>query len=278
MSTVEVLFDAGADAMAASSERAVIVRSKHGALFGIFTPAAADAPASGRCVVWFTRPRSHRNRMWVDAARRLARAGFASFRFDYHGVGDSEGDVAFLDPSAPYCDDARAVIEHLQQALGQRRFVLVGHCFDACTALSLMPDHSALIDGVLFIAAPVMTPADFERAVFEPERAGDLPLSQSFVQAFRALVASRARAWFLYGQEDHEYVTFAVAEQRLFATLPVADRARVRVGVWPGKIHGFLELQRQREVLAAAMDWVESFHPGRITREPRLSAASVRES
>src|SRR5215813_827033 len=76
-----------------------------GTLFGILTPEAPVAGANGRkphCVLLFTRPRSHRNRMWIEGARRLAVRGFAAFRFDYHGTGDSEGQSAFLDPNQPY--------------------------------------------------------------------------------------------------------------------------------------------------------------------------------
>src|ERR1051326_6708797 len=46
-----------------------------GRLFGIFTPPDPAAARAAQCVVLFTRPRSHRNRMWVEAARRLAAHG-----------------------------------------------------------------------------------------------------------------------------------------------------------------------------------------------------------
>jgi pimeloyl-ACP methyl ester carboxylesterase len=140
----------------ARAEVCAVVSAPAGALYGIFTPPAPDAPPAGLCAVLFTRPRSHRNRMWVEAARRLAAQGFAAFRFDYHGTGDSEGPSTFLDPNQPYREDAVAVLRHLREHFGQQRFVLSGLCFDARTALSAFADEGDAIDGLVFMAAPVM--------------------------------------------------------------------------------------------------------------------------
>jgi pimeloyl-ACP methyl ester carboxylesterase len=140
----------------ARAERPVVIPTPLGALYGIYTPPDPDAPAAGLTVIHFTRPRSHRNRMWVEGARRLAARGFACFRFDYHGTGDSEGESAFLDPNQPYRDDALAVMRHLREHCGARRFVLTGSCFDARTALSTLAEEGEAVEGLAFIAAPVM--------------------------------------------------------------------------------------------------------------------------
>jgi pimeloyl-ACP methyl ester carboxylesterase len=140
----------------ARAERPVVIPTTLGALYGIFTPADPAAPPAGRCVVLFTRPRSHRNRMWVETARALAVEGFPCFRFDYHGQGDSEGEGGFLNPNEPYRDDAVAVLRYLREQLGQERFVLYGGCFDARTAFSAFLDAADSIDGMVFSSAPVM--------------------------------------------------------------------------------------------------------------------------
>jgi pimeloyl-ACP methyl ester carboxylesterase len=140
----------------ALDERPVVVPSPHGGLVGIFTPPSPAAAPAGLCAILLTRPRSHRNRMWVEGARRFATRGFACFRFDYHGAGDSEGPSAFLDPNQPYREDVVAVIRYLREHLGQSRFVLSGSCFDARTALSAFMDEGDAVEGLLFIAAPVM--------------------------------------------------------------------------------------------------------------------------
>jgi pimeloyl-ACP methyl ester carboxylesterase len=285
----------------ARAELPVRVPSANGTLFGIFTPPPADAPPAGRCVLLLTRPRSHRNRMWVEGARKLASRGFACFRFDYHGAGDSEGVSAFLNPNTPYREDVVTVIRHLRESFGQRRFVLAGSCFDARTALSAFMDEADAIDGLVFMAAPVMeldtmvavrgdhkgwghlaralaSPANWA-ALARPERwsymatvvgrvarrsvngAPPLPLARSFIEHFQALVRSRARALFLYGLEDDEYASFKVAQRTVFAALDPATRARLEVEVWPGTVHGFLEMTRQRETVGRALAWITALHP-----------------
>jgi pimeloyl-ACP methyl ester carboxylesterase len=148
--------ESAAEIERARAEQPVVVASERGALFGVFTPPAPAVAPRGRCVVFFTRPRSHRNRMYVEGARRLASRGFACFRFDYHGTGDSSGESHYLDPNQPYRDDAVAVLRFLRERQGQRRFVLAGSCFDARTALSAFVDEGAAIDGLVFAAAPLM--------------------------------------------------------------------------------------------------------------------------
>ncbi len=287
----------------ARAEEPVLVPTAAGTLFGIYTPPDPAAPAARHCVIMFTRPRSHRNRMWVEGARRLAARGFGAFRFDYHGTGDSEGESSFLDPNRPYRDDTHAVLAALRERFGHERFLLVGACFDARTALSAFADDGASVDGLVFFAAPLMeletlvkAHADRKdwrhlfRALGNPEnwqtlgdpkrwrymatvfgrvaRGGgkggarnDTPLGDSFVEHFRSLVASGARALFVYGDTDAEYASFLVALQTVFARLTPEQRARFEVEVWHGDVHGFLNVGLQRRALEHALGWLERFHP-----------------
>jgi alpha/beta superfamily hydrolase len=296
--------ESAAELARARAEEPLVVPTPLGRLFGIYTPPAPDAPPSGSCAILFTTPRSHRNRVWVEGARRLATRGFACFRLDFHGAGDSDGETWFRDPNRPYRDDAVAAIRAVRERFGHARFVLSGACFDARTALSAFHDEAAAIAGLLFMAAPVMeldtmVKADADRkglghllkAVRNPdnwralgraerwrtmstmlgrmaqqtvsgEAAPELPLAEGFVADFQALVRSRARALFLYGLEDSEYESFRVAERRLFSALSDEARARITVEVWPGTVHGFLEMNRQRETFERAMAWISSLHPG----------------
>ena len=287
----------------ARAEQAVTFVTPHGTLFGVYTPPAPDAPRAPHAVVLFTRPRSHRNRMWVEAARRLAVQGFGAFRFDYHGTGDSEGVTAFLNPNTPYRDDADAALSLLRERYGHTRFLVVGSCFDARTALSSFVTNGSVVDGLVFFAAPVMeldtlvkAHADTKdwrhlfralgnpenwRTLGDPERwrymatvigrvarggakggtRNDTPLADSFVEHFRALVASQGRALFVYGDADAEYVSFQVAMQTVFPRLAPADRARFEVEVWPGDVHGFLNVPVQRRALERTLAWLAQFHP-----------------
>jgi len=295
--------ESAADRARARAEVPVQVPTPAGLLFGLYTPPDPAVTPAEHAVVLFTRPRSHRNRMWVEGARRLAARGFGAFRFDYHGTGDSEGTSAFLDPNRPYREDAVAVLRTLRERFGHRRFLVLGSCFDARVALSTFVDMGDVVDGLVFFAAPVMEldtlvkahadrkdwwhlvralgNAENWRALGDPERwrymatvlgrvAGgggrggfrnDTPLADSFVEHFRALVASGARALFVYGDADAEYVSFQVALQTVFPRLRPDERARLEVEVWEGHVHGFLNLPLQRRALERALDWLGGFHP-----------------
>ena len=285
----------------ARAEHALTIPTPAGTLFGIHTPPDPTTAPAGYCVVLFTRPRSHRNRMWVEGARRLAARGFGAFRFDYHGTGDSEGETDFLNPNRPYQDDALAVLAALRSRCGYSKFLVVGACFDARTALSAFADPAGGVDGIVFFAAPVMeldtlvkAHADQKdwkhlfRALANPEnwaalakierwrymatvvsrvaRGGkggtrnDTPLADSFVEHFRALVASGGRALFVYGEADAEYVSFRVALDTVFPRLTPEERARFEVEVWSGDVHGFVNIPLQRRALEHTLGWIERFH------------------
>lgn len=293
----------------ARAEIAVKLPAPAGELFGVYTPPDPTAPAAGLCVVHLTRPRSHRNRNWVQAARALASRGFSAFRFDYHGTGDSGGESAFLDPREPYHDDVTAAIRFLGGRFGAARFVLTGSCFDARTALSAFRDEAGAIEGLAFVAAPVMTLEHMRelhdtgkdwrhlvralhnrgnwRALRDPDRWREMAqtvarvargardpepaaaaakagpvLDPGFRSDFEALVASRARALFLYGEGDPEFRTFQPVLRDLWPALSPETRARFVVEVWPGEVHGgFLEMTRQRLILGRVLDWVLGLHP-----------------
>lgn len=287
----------------ARAERPMTVSARCGTLFGIFTPPDPAAPPAGLCVVLLSRPRSHRNRMWIEGARRLASRGFAAFRFDYHGTGDSGGDSSRLDPNRAHREDIVSVLRHLHEHLGQRRFVIYGMCFDARTALSAFTEEAEAIAALVFVAAPCMELDDevkidadrkdwahVWRALRNPENwrvLGDTerwrymatvlrriakprpgagaaapPLSASFVEHFRALEGSRARAFFLYGAGDSEYLSFREAERALWPGLSAEARARFEILVLPGVVHsGFHEMTRQREIYDRIIHWIEGLHP-----------------
>ena len=309
--------ESDADRGRARAEQPVKFATSAGTLFGIYTPPDPAAPPAAHAAVLFTRPRSHRNRIWVEGARRLAAQGFGAFRFDYHGAGDSEGESRRLDPNRPYQEDANAAIRTLRERFGHRKFLVTGACFDARTVLSLFADEGAAVDGMVFFAAPVMELSTLVKASADqkdwrhllralgnpgnwralgsaerwrymatvvgrvasgggkPGTRGDTPLGAAFLQHFQALVRSRARALFVYGEEDEEYLSFRVALDTVFKRLRPEERARLEVEVWPGHVHGFLNLPMQRRALERALDWVAAFHPHAGAANPGNGVASV---
>jgi dienelactone hydrolase len=72
------------------------------------------------------------NRMWVEIARRWAGQGVPTFRLDFAGIGDAEGNGRFSDVASLYepefAGQISAALDALQRRLGVQRFVLTGLC------------------------------------------------------------------------------------------------------------------------------------------------------
>lgn len=88
--------------------------------------------------------RTHRNGMWVRAARALAGEGFPSIRFDYHGNGDSTGSAVF-DLEQPFDQDVNAVADFLRRATGVSHLAIVATCFGARTAMAAAAQRSDVV-------------------------------------------------------------------------------------------------------------------------------------
>ena len=101
--------------------------------------------------------------MCTHLSQRLVERGLAHVRLDYAGVGDSPGLVptwALSDVGAA-SQQARAVLGAVTEALGVRRFVVVGTCYGSRVALSLVSDPDCC--GAVCLALPVLDHGGFAR-------------------------------------------------------------------------------------------------------------------
>lgn len=97
---------------------------------------------------------TNRNRVSVRIARDLAAIGFHAVRMDYHGVGDSTGEIDIYPLHRPFVEDILPAVK-LMQERGIEECVLVGTtCFGARTALSTAVKVRNL-SGVVLLAAPI---------------------------------------------------------------------------------------------------------------------------
>ena len=129
-------------------------------LFGIVC-APAGASESDMGVVLLTGgnyTRSHRNRMWVKAARALAGAGVPSIRVDYHGIGDSTGRARF-EMEDPFDDDALAAADFLVAATGVSELTFLATCFGGRTAMAAGARHPRARTVTIF-PVPLLIPRD----------------------------------------------------------------------------------------------------------------------
>jgi uncharacterized protein len=94
-----------------------------------------------------------RNRMWVRLARRVAARGYHALRLDYHGIGESTGEIESFEPDRPFVDDLLAGVRCLE-GRGVREIAVAGWCFGARTALA-SADQIPGLRGLALINAPV---------------------------------------------------------------------------------------------------------------------------
>ena len=152
---------------------------------------------------------SHRG--MAKLSQDLATQGFPVFRFDRRGVGDSEGDNAGFESSAPDIAAALATFRAAQPQL--KRVIAFGNC-DAASALLL---HPSLEVDALILANPW---------TIEPSDDDDTP-PPAVVRAYYAKRLRDPRAWLKLlrgGVNLRDTRTSLKAAARADAPSPLAER------------------------------------------------------
>jgi pimeloyl-ACP methyl ester carboxylesterase len=85
------------------------------------------------------------NRLTVHMARRLASRGHVVARFDHRGIGDSGARRDNLPFYEGAVDETCEVMDHLERRHGVRKFVLIGICSGAETALRTASYHERVV-------------------------------------------------------------------------------------------------------------------------------------
>ena len=241
--------------------------------------------------------------MCSHLSQRLVERGLAHVRLDYAGVGDSPGLVPtwVLSDVGAASQQARAVLGAVTEALGVRRFVVVGTCYGSRVALSLVSDPDCC--GAVCLAPPVLDHGGFarvsrsvgERTVFSYVRshAALRRLADPLRRALRARKAAagvvgafdhldRAAITFLYGrvpQEDHYSRRAGEVLDEALVQLPPERRERfeLRMLQW-GPLYRFdiLPPEDKEEVLNVVLPLVdEAFEDAGNGSAPSRLAAST---
>lgn len=143
--------------MSASSYREVPVFFAAGAdtLFGIVTVPSDGCARTGLIIFpgGGTPFSVNRNRVSVRICRELASMGYAGFRPDYHGAGESTGASEKLNIAYPHVDDAAAAALTLRN-MGAEHLILAGSCFGGRTALAATALDND-VEALILIATPL---------------------------------------------------------------------------------------------------------------------------
>jgi len=187
-------------------------------------PDAADA--RGVCILLLspgTKGRVGPHRLYLKLASRFVRLGFHVLRFDYHGLGDADGEVperALADmynsiQSGRYVGDTIAAMDWLQRATGVQRFVGSGLCGGSISAL-LTAEVDPRIECLLGIGLPTVLdggPENWARVITQQQVES---LSKRY---FGKLADPRAWVRLVTGKSSYR-VIWRVIQSRLMRRRP----------------------------------------------------------
>lgn len=203
-----------------------------------------------------------------QAAIEISRAGYAAYRVDISGNGDSEGRFEDSTPSK-WLRDIVATVQHFRTRY--RRIVLIG--FSLGGMMSLIAATRIGVDGIVSVAAP-MHPAEFDKrltpqqyrellsvgfTIITKRRSfGDVPytITERFVQEMKqALPLDAARelrcpVLIVHGTDDR-IVPLSDSEE-LFSALAAKD-----ILVVGGADHGFKNPAHLDAVVFGIIEWLE---------------------
>ncbi|WP_229507809.1 hydrolase 1, exosortase A system-associated [Massilia sp. Dwa41.01b] len=148
-------------------ERALVFPCRGAWLYGVLSLPAQPAAAPARgvlVVVGGPQYRAGSHRQFTLLARDLADAGIPALRFDYRGMGDSEGDLQTFEHVE---DDLRAAIDRFfLEVPGMREVVLWGLC-DGASAAAMYAPQDARVSGLVLLNPRVRTEAGAARATIK---------------------------------------------------------------------------------------------------------------
>ena len=110
---------------------------------------------------------TNRNRVVVRLSRAIANLGHTVVRFDWHGVGDSSGEIDRFVLDRPFVGDVVAVCDSLSGAAD--RLLVIGVCFGGRSALAAAPQLE-ILSGLVLVSFPF--PAEQTKADWRARKMG----------------------------------------------------------------------------------------------------------
>jgi len=102
-------------------------------------------------------------RLYVQIARRLRDAGFYVLRYDFHGLGESDGEIRrclfgdFWDfvQTGGFVSDTRSAVDFFRDVAKMEKLILMGLCGGAITGI-IEAAKDSRVDGLVLLNVPVM--------------------------------------------------------------------------------------------------------------------------
>jgi exosortase A-associated hydrolase 1 len=130
------------------SEQALAFECHGEWLYGVASVPAQPAARGVLIVVGGPQYRAGSHRQFTLLARSLAAQGIAAMRFDYRGMGDSQGAARDFEQVG---DDLRAAIDQFTQAVPQVKEVVVWGLCDAASAAMFYAAQDARVTGLVLL-------------------------------------------------------------------------------------------------------------------------------
>ena len=222
----------------ATVEEIYQVEHRRDSLFGVLSRPRPPLANPDWCVL-FLNPGAVRhigpNRMWVEAARRLAARGVSSLRLDLQGIGESDGPVN-RDVASLYQDrlvkQVEAAMASLRSNIGARRFALVGLCSGAFWAF-----HAAIRNPEIR-AAILLNPRLF---FWDPE------VDPRRVLRRTARLMTESTDWRRLLRGYVSVATFKRVSRTIFERVRASCPSAQQPQIWPeGMAHAWSALERNQ--------------------------------
>ncbi len=243
-------------------------------LYGVLSVPQQAVSRGVLIVVGGPQYRAGSHRQFTLLARSLAAQGIAALRFDYRGMGDSEGSARSFEEVE---DDLRAAIDYFLQAVPALSDVVVWGLCDAASAAMFYAAKDARVGGLVLLNPWARTSEGVAKTTLKHyyrRRLLDAGLWKKIASGrfeYRAAGTSLlrlVRAAFGAGQPK-------IASEASPATLP--DRMLAGLSAFKGKVLLIispvdLTAQEFLEVVKGSVQWQRLLADARVTRESLADA------
>ena len=100
---------------------------------------------------YFSANRIGPQRLFVNLSNYLCQKGYYVYRFDFSGMGESDGDISTIKFSN-HVKDLQAIIEYVQARHQLNKVIVVAHCLGCNVTLSQVLDSPNCFREVIFLA------------------------------------------------------------------------------------------------------------------------------